>query len=83
MRLVKIAPTYLSPGRTHRSSENCLEQLHLRGIGDRPHLEPVAEHRASQQGQPRVGTLVDALIAHGLAQPTDFLATAELGNEVA
>ena len=25
---------------------------------------------------------VDALIAHGLAQPTDFFATAELGSEV-
>jgi hypothetical protein len=27
--------------------------------------------------------LAEALIAHGLAQPTDFLATAELGSEVA
>jgi hypothetical protein len=30
-----------------------------------------------------LGPLVDALIAHGLAQPTDFLATAEFGSEVA
>jgi hypothetical protein len=35
------------------------------------------------KGSLDLGPLVDALIAHGLAQPTDFLATAELGSEVA
>jgi len=35
------------------------------------------------KGSLELGPLVDALIAHGLAQPTDFLATAELGSEVA
>ena len=35
------------------------------------------------KGSLELGPLVEALIAHGLAQPTDFLATAELGSEVA
>ena len=35
------------------------------------------------KGSLELGPLMDALIAHGLAQPTDFLATAELGSEVA
>ena len=35
------------------------------------------------KGSLELGPLVDALIAQGLAQPTDFLATAELGSEVA
>jgi hypothetical protein len=35
------------------------------------------------QGGIELGPLVDALIANGLAQPTDFLATVELGSEVA
>jgi len=35
------------------------------------------------KGSLELGPLVDALIAHGLAQPTDFLATAELSSEVA
>jgi hypothetical protein len=35
------------------------------------------------KGSLELGPLVDALIAHGLAQPTDFLSTAELGSEVA
>ncbi len=35
------------------------------------------------QGSLELGPLVDAMIEHGLAQPTDFLATAELGSEVA
>jgi hypothetical protein len=35
------------------------------------------------KGSLELGPLVDALIDHGLAQPTDFLATAELGSEVA
>jgi hypothetical protein len=35
------------------------------------------------KGSLELGPLIDALIAHGLAQPTDFLATAELGSEVA
>jgi hypothetical protein len=35
------------------------------------------------KGSLELGPLVDALIANGLAQPTDFLATAELGSEVA
>jgi hypothetical protein len=35
------------------------------------------------KGSLELGPLVDALIAHGLAQPTDFLATAELGSEAA
>jgi hypothetical protein len=34
-------------------------------------------------GSLELGPLMDALIAHGLARPTDFLATAELGSEVA
>ncbi|MGA2186872.1 MAG: hypothetical protein ABSH47_28015 [Bryobacteraceae bacterium] len=34
------------------------------------------------KGSLELGPLVDALIANGLAQPTDFLATAELGSEV-
>ncbi len=35
------------------------------------------------KGSLELGPLVDALIDHGLAQRTDFLATAELGSEVA
>jgi hypothetical protein len=35
------------------------------------------------EGSLELGPLVDTLIDHGLAQPTDFLATAELGSEVA
>jgi hypothetical protein len=35
------------------------------------------------KGSLELGPLVEALIDHGLAQPTDFLATAELGSEVA
>ena len=35
------------------------------------------------KGSLELGPLVDVLIAHGLAMPTDFLATAELGSEVA
>ena len=35
------------------------------------------------KGSLELGPLVDALIANGLAKPTDFLATAELGSEVA
>jgi hypothetical protein len=35
------------------------------------------------KGSLELGPLMDALIANGLAQPTDFLATAELGTEVA
>ena len=35
------------------------------------------------KGSLELGPLLDVLIAHGLAKPTDFLATAELGNEVA
>ena len=35
------------------------------------------------KGSLELGPLVDVLIAHGLAKPTDFLATAELGSEVA
>ena len=35
------------------------------------------------KGSLDLGPLIDALIANGLAQPTDFLATAELGTEVA
>jgi hypothetical protein len=35
------------------------------------------------KGSLELAPLVDALIAHGLAQSTDFLATAELGSEVA
>ena len=35
------------------------------------------------KGSLELGPLADALIAHGLAKPTDFLATAELGSEVA
>jgi len=35
------------------------------------------------KGSLELGPLVDAMIDHGLAQPTDFLATAELGSEVA
>ncbi len=35
------------------------------------------------KGSRELGPLVDALIANGLAKPTDFLATAELGSEVA
>jgi len=35
------------------------------------------------KGSLELGPLVDAMIDNGLAQPTDFLATAELGSEVA
>jgi len=35
------------------------------------------------KGSIELGPLMDALIAYGLAKPTDFLATAELGSEVA
>ena len=35
------------------------------------------------KGSLELGPLLDALIAHGLAQPADFLATAEFGSEVA
>ena len=35
-----------------------------------------------KSGSLELGPLMDALIANGLAQPTDFLATAELGTEV-
>ena len=35
------------------------------------------------KGSLELGPLVDALVVHRLAQPTDFLATAELGSEVA
>jgi len=35
------------------------------------------------KGSLDLGPLVDAMIAHGLAQPTDFLATSEFGSEVA
>jgi hypothetical protein len=35
------------------------------------------------KGSLELGPLMDVLIAHGLAKPTDFLATAELGTEVA
>jgi hypothetical protein len=35
------------------------------------------------KGSLELGPLVDVMIAHGLAKPTDFLATAELGSEVA
>jgi hypothetical protein len=35
------------------------------------------------KGSLELRPLMDALIAHGLAKPTDFLATAELGSEVA
>jgi hypothetical protein len=35
------------------------------------------------KGSLELGPLMDAMIAHGLAKPTDFLATAELGTEVA
>jgi hypothetical protein len=38
---------------------------------------------ARSRGSLELGPLVETLIAHGLAQPTDFLATAELGSEVA
>ncbi len=34
------------------------------------------------KGSLELGPLADVLIAHGLAQPTDFLATAEFGSEV-
>jgi len=34
------------------------------------------------KGSLELGPLVEALIANGLAKPTDFLATAELGSEV-
>src|ERR1039458_3299105 len=45
-RSVKIGPKSLSTERTCRLGENLLEQLHLRGIGDRSHLEAVSElHR--------------------------------------
>ncbi len=36
-----------------------------------------------RKGSLELGPLIEALIAQGLAQPTDFLATAELGSEVA
>jgi hypothetical protein len=35
------------------------------------------------KGSLALGPLMDVLIAHGLAKPTDFLAIAELGTEVA
>jgi hypothetical protein len=35
------------------------------------------------KGRLDLGPLLEALITHGLAKPTDFLATAELGSEVA
>jgi hypothetical protein len=35
------------------------------------------------KGSLELGPLMDALIANGLAKPTDFLATAELGTEIA
>ena len=35
------------------------------------------------KGSLELGPLVDAMIEHGLARPTHFLATAELGSEVA
>jgi hypothetical protein len=35
------------------------------------------------KGSLELSPLVEALIAHGLAKPTDYLATAELGTEVA
>jgi hypothetical protein len=35
------------------------------------------------KGSLELRPLMDALIVHGLAKPTDFLATAELGSEVA
>jgi hypothetical protein len=35
------------------------------------------------KGSLELGPLMDVLIAHGLAKPTDFLATAEFGTEVA
>jgi hypothetical protein len=35
------------------------------------------------KGSLELRPLMDALIAQGLAKPTDFLATAELGSEVA
>jgi hypothetical protein len=35
------------------------------------------------RGSLELGPLLDALIARGLAKPTDFLATAELGSEIA
>ena len=34
-------------------------------------------------GTLELGPLMDAMIEHGLAHPTDFLATAELGSEIA
>jgi hypothetical protein len=34
------------------------------------------------KGSLELGALIEALISHGLARPTDFLATAELGSEV-
>ena len=45
-RSVKIVAKSLSPGRTCRLGEDLLEQLHLRGIGYRSHLEAVSKlHR--------------------------------------
>jgi hypothetical protein len=35
------------------------------------------------KGSLALAPLMETLIAHGLAKPTDFLATAELGTEVA
>ena len=43
----------------------------------------LVDAEARSKGSLGLGPLVDAVIDHGLAQPTDFLATAELGSEVA
>jgi len=41
------------------------------------------DNQPRSKGSLKLGSLMDALIAHGLAKPTDFLATSELGTEVA
>jgi len=43
----------------------------------------LVDTKPRSKGSLELGPLLDALIAHGLAKPTDFLATAELGSEVA
>ena len=42
----------------------------------------VVDTEPRSKGTLELGPLVDAPIANGLAQPTDFLATAELGSQV-
>ncbi len=43
----------------------------------------LVEAQVRSSGSLEMGPLVDVLVARGLAQPTDFLATAELGSEIA